>query len=133
MEEIGRRPTSIDTTCAGTNPQGSAHHPENREGYAWSAALGLGLITLGKGRSASGLADMRIEQRLRHAHLALLNCLHWSLSIMPSDYCMPWTENSSKATCQCCNHRERMSIDDWTAKQRSAKLHQGMQLHSHDS
>ena len=67
IEEIGRRPTSLDTTSATQSPQGSAHHPENREGYAWSAAIGLGLITLGKGRAASGLADMRIEQRLRCA------------------------------------------------------------------
>lgn len=66
IEEIGRRPTSLDTTCATQNPQGSAHHPENRESYAWSAAMGLGLITLGKGRNASGLSDMRIEQRLRY-------------------------------------------------------------------
>ena len=67
IEEIGRRPTSVDMTCATQNPQGSAHHPENREGYAWSAAIALGLITLGKGRNASGLTDMRIEQRLRCA------------------------------------------------------------------
>lgn len=65
IEEIGRRPTSADTSCATQAPQGSAHHPENRESYAWSAAIGLGLITLGKGRNASGLTDMRIEQRLR--------------------------------------------------------------------
>ena len=69
IEEIGRRPTSIDMTCATQNPQGSAHHPENREGYAFSAAIGLGLITLGKGRNAGGLTDMRIEQRLRYMYL----------------------------------------------------------------
>ena len=67
MDEIGRRPTSVDMTCATQNPQGTAHHPENRESYAWSAAMALGLITLGKGRNAGGLTDMRIEQRLRCA------------------------------------------------------------------
>ena len=62
MEEIGRRPTTTDSAGA---QNGSVSHPDNREGYAWAAAMGLGLITLGRGRSAAGLADMRIEQRLR--------------------------------------------------------------------
>ena len=68
MEEIGRRPTTTDSAGA---QNGSVSHPDNREGYAWAAAMGLGLITLGRGRSAIGLADMRIEQRLRQAHITL--------------------------------------------------------------
>ena len=64
LEEIGRRPTSSDAASATQQPGPGPGH-ENREGYAWAAAMGLGLITLGKGRAAAGLADMRIEQRLR--------------------------------------------------------------------
>jgi hypothetical protein len=111
MEEIGRRPTSIDTTCASTNPQGSAHHPEDREGYAWSAALGLGLITLGKGRRANGLADMRIEQRLRHAPLSLLSCLICSVSIMPSlDGACHGQKVAVMPYQQVLHHGEKLSI-----------------------
>ncbi len=66
MEEIGRRPTTTDSAGA---QNGSVSHPDNREGYAWAAAMGLGLITLGRGRGAAGLADMRIEQRLRQAQI----------------------------------------------------------------
>ena len=68
LEEIGRRPTTADSAGA---QSGSVPHPDNREGYAWAAAMGLGLTTLGRGRSASGLADMRIEQRLRQAQATL--------------------------------------------------------------
>ncbi len=38
---------------------------QDREGYALAAGLALGLITLGKGRSAVGLADLHLEEKLR--------------------------------------------------------------------
>lgn len=37
----------------------------DREGYALAAGFALGLVTLGAGRGASGLADMGLESRLR--------------------------------------------------------------------
>ena len=38
---------------------------QGREGYALAAGLALGLVTLGKGRAAVGLADLRVPERLR--------------------------------------------------------------------
>jgi anaphase-promoting complex subunit 1 len=38
---------------------------QDREAYALAAGLALGLITLGRGRGAAGLADLQIEDRLR--------------------------------------------------------------------
>ena len=38
---------------------------QDREGYALAAGLALGLITLGKGRAAAGLADLHLEEKLR--------------------------------------------------------------------
>ncbi len=35
------------------------------QGYSLAAGLSLGLITLGRGRGATGLADLRVEDRLR--------------------------------------------------------------------
>ena len=43
-------------------PQGVT---QDREGYALAAGLALGLIALGRGRGAAGLADLRLEDRLR--------------------------------------------------------------------
>ena len=47
----------------GLCPQGVT---QDREGYALAAGLALGLITLGKGRSAVGLADLHLEEKLRY-------------------------------------------------------------------
>jgi anaphase-promoting complex subunit 1 len=52
LAEIGRKP-------GGDNAL-------DREGYALAAGLALGLVTLGRGRDAWGLADLHIEDRLRH-------------------------------------------------------------------
>ncbi|BBN07484.1 anaphase-promoting complex subunit 1 [Marchantia polymorpha subsp. ruderalis] len=52
LAEIGRKP-------GGDNPL-------DREGYALAAGLALGLVTLGRGNDAWGLADLHIEDRLRH-------------------------------------------------------------------
>lgn len=38
---------------------------QDREGYALAAGLALGLITLGRGRAAVGLADLHLEDKLR--------------------------------------------------------------------
>lgn len=38
---------------------------QDREGYALAAGMALGLITLGRGRAALGLADLHLEERLR--------------------------------------------------------------------
>lgn len=57
LEEIGRRPCSSES--------GSGVGAQEREGYALAAGLALGLITLGRGRQALGLSDLRIEERLR--------------------------------------------------------------------
>ena len=37
----------------------------DREGYALAAGLALGLTCLGKGRTAVGLSDLHLEDRLR--------------------------------------------------------------------
>jgi anaphase-promoting complex subunit 1 len=50
--EIGRKP-GIDAAI-------------DREGYALSAGLALGLVCLGRGNEAVGLADLHIEDRLHH-------------------------------------------------------------------
>ncbi|CAM6126515.1 unnamed protein product [Calypogeia fissa] len=52
LAEIGRKP-------GGDNAL-------DREGYALAAGLALGLVTLGRGNDAWGLADLHIEDRLRH-------------------------------------------------------------------
>ena len=52
LAEIGRDPGG----------DGAAH---GREGYALAAGLALGLVTLGRGRAAVGLADLQIPERLR--------------------------------------------------------------------
>jgi anaphase-promoting complex subunit 1 len=65
LDEIGRRP-------GGSGDAGgirSVAWAQEREGYALAAGLALGLVTLGSGRSALGLADLRIEDRLRSASL----------------------------------------------------------------
>ena len=52
LAEIGKEP-------------GGDSSPQGREGYALSAGLALGLVTLGRGRDAIGLVDLRIPERLR--------------------------------------------------------------------
>ncbi len=38
---------------------------QDREGYALAAGLALGLVCLGKGHNAPGLADLQLADRLR--------------------------------------------------------------------
>ncbi|XP_024523349.1 anaphase-promoting complex subunit 1 isoform X2 [Selaginella moellendorffii] len=52
LAEIGRKPGSDSSL--------------DREGYALAAGVALGLVTLGRGKDAWGLADLQIEDRLRH-------------------------------------------------------------------
>jgi anaphase-promoting complex subunit 1 len=52
LAEIGRKPGPLLL--------------QDREGYALAAGLALGLVTLGKGRSAAGLASLQLEDRLHH-------------------------------------------------------------------
>jgi anaphase-promoting complex subunit 1 len=56
---VSQAPISAECLLAMTLPRG-------REGYALAAGLALGLVTLGRGRAAVGLADLRIPERLRH-------------------------------------------------------------------
>lgn len=74
LEEIGRRPgiTPIGSNGGvpgGQDPSSTVHMSmgvtQDREGYALAAGFALGLICLGKGRGAAGLADLHIEDRLR--------------------------------------------------------------------
>ena len=48
----------------GKSPEGDVIN--GRECYALSAGIALGLVTLGRGHSASGLSDLHIAERLRH-------------------------------------------------------------------
>lgn len=65
LTEIGRRPGAMEggDSAGGTREGGPV--PEDREGYALAAGLALGLVTLGKGRTAIGVSDLKIEDRLR--------------------------------------------------------------------
>ena len=64
VEEIGRRasgePANNNTTATAVLPVSS-----HREGYALAAGAALGLVTLGSGRSAPGISDLQLEDRLR--------------------------------------------------------------------
>ena len=65
LKEIGRRPGSLEgEDLAGALKEGTPL-AEDREGYALAAGLALGLITLGKGRSAIGVSDLAVEDTLR--------------------------------------------------------------------
>ncbi len=63
LDEIGRRPGGLGDSGG----IGSVAWAQERDGYALAAGLALGLVTLGSGRRALGLADLRIEDRLRSA------------------------------------------------------------------
>eukprot|EP00775_Hariotina_reticulata_P010096 gene10096-10252_t len=81
LEEIGRTPgvnpslAANAGSAAGTavDPAGGAGASlgalmsvtQDREGYALAAGFGLGLICLGQGRNAPGLADLHLEDKLR--------------------------------------------------------------------
>ena len=74
LEEIGQRPGTVTgPTGSGNNNsdaaqvQTAATVATDREGYALAAGLALGLICLGRGHQAQGLADLGIEARLRCA------------------------------------------------------------------
>ncbi|PSC69420.1 anaphase-promoting complex subunit 1 isoform X2 isoform B [Micractinium conductrix] len=69
LEEIGRRPGAAAQGEDGGQPHGAGLHKgvtQDREGYALAAGLALGLITLGRGRAAVGLADLHLEEKLRY-------------------------------------------------------------------
>jgi hypothetical protein len=78
LEEIGRTPgVNPSLTGGGPGADGSSGSglgaslsslmcvTQDREGYALAAGFGLGLICLGQGRSAPGLADLHLEDKLR--------------------------------------------------------------------
>ena len=79
IEEIGRRPGNAGGTVAGDGGDAGVQRnnadvagasgavAQDREGYALAAGLALGLITLGRGHEAAGLADLHIVDRLRCA------------------------------------------------------------------
>ena len=68
LDELGRKPGSENDNkppaVQGISDSGNIISAD-REGYALSAGLALGLICLGKGRHAIGLSDLHIEDRLR--------------------------------------------------------------------
>ncbi|KAI3425098.1 hypothetical protein D9Q98_008476 [Chlorella vulgaris] len=75
LDEIGRRPGSAAKGAEeqqqqqqGSNSGTGLHKgvTQDREGYALAAGLALGLITLGRGRAAVGLADLHLEDKLRY-------------------------------------------------------------------
>eukprot|EP00882_Tetradesmus_deserticola_P034352 GHRQ01039373.1.p1 GENE.GHRQ01039373.1~~GHRQ01039373.1.p1 ORF type:complete len:131 (+),score=17.56 GHRQ01039373.1:1-393(+) len=78
LEEIGRTPgVNPSLTGGGPGADGGGGSglgaslsslmcvTQDREGYALAAGFGLGLICLGQGRNAPGLADLHLEERLR--------------------------------------------------------------------
>jgi anaphase-promoting complex subunit 1 len=56
-----RRMTELLLTEIGRHPE---DHNFNREGYSLASGLALGLVTLGRGSHAIGLADLQIEDTL---------------------------------------------------------------------
>lgn len=75
LEEIGRTPgvnpsLANMATLGGPGVTGASLSAlmtvtHDREAYALSAGFGLGLICLGQGRNAAGLADLHLEEKLR--------------------------------------------------------------------
>jgi anaphase-promoting complex subunit 1 len=79
LEEIGRTP-GVNPSLTGSGPGADTSSgsglgaslsslmcvTQDREGYALAAGFGLGLICLGQGRSAPGLADLHLEDKLRY-------------------------------------------------------------------
>ena len=65
LEEIGRQPAGGDLADAAAAAATASAQAAAREGYALAAGLALGLVTLGHGRVQPGLADLRMEDRLR--------------------------------------------------------------------
>lgn len=104
LEEIGKRPGATEAAAAangGTKEGGT--FPEDRESYALAAGLAIGLITLGKGRSTTGLSDMRIEERLR--------CVSQSTLVANSDK-NPLIRQSSVNMLMLCNRIAATSLQD---------------------
>ena len=64
LAEVGRGAAERDE---GDNASRGSAGSSGGEGYSLAAGLGLGLLTLGRGRQgrAAGLADLRIEERLQ--------------------------------------------------------------------
>ena len=62
LAEIGRDP---GVGAANGSDAHLAHANGGREGYALSAGFALGLVTLGRGADAVGLADLRVLETLR--------------------------------------------------------------------
>lgn len=64
VEEIGRRASG---ELGNNNAAAAAAVPvsSHREGYALAAGAALGLVVLGSGRSAPGISDLQLEDRLR--------------------------------------------------------------------
>lgn len=96
VEEIGRRASGepANNTAATAVLPVSSH----REGYALAAGAALGLVTLGSGRSAPGISDLQLEDRLR---CGLPACYHGPESDATPDrplpgraqrslWCPPW-------------------------------------------
>lgn len=65
LNEIGRRPGSLEGGDLTGGLKEGAPYSEDREGYALAAGFALGLVSLGKGRTAIGLSDLHVEDRLR--------------------------------------------------------------------
>eukprot|EP00887_Chlorella_sp_A99_P005912 scaffold29.g5912.t1 len=66
LEEIGRRPGAASKQEEAGGPDLHQGVTQEREGYALAAGAALGLVLLAKGRSAVGLADLKVEERLRY-------------------------------------------------------------------
>ena len=79
LEEMVRSPGAKKSRENNELGDGVTH---DREGYALAAGFGLGLIALGKGRSAIGLADLNIEERLCRL---MTGTRHISQPILESD------------------------------------------------
>lgn len=61
---------------------------QEREGYALAAGLALGLVMLGAGGSAPGLADINMREQLKWVHVALLNDVR--LNVLHADKICRW-------------------------------------------
>ena len=95
LEEIRRRPGTGGGE-EGVSSSGGAV-AQDREGYALAAGLALGLVTLGRGQDAPGLADIQLADRLKCDPLPsfALRAEHFQQSWARA-LCMPMTFNRER-------------------------------------
>ena len=93
LDEISRPPTNELLGC--------------RESYALTAGLALGMLALGRGSEAAGLADLQLEDKLGNYMHGKETAPHWSAFLDPSASSQGGARPSAPAVAsRCCRIRE---------------------------